>query len=67
MEPRTKKLILVLCTVPFLILYAGLVLAIWDFLPDNRLINLVFFVVAGTIWAFPLKPVMGWANKPVDG
>ncbi|MEM1379656.1 MAG: DUF2842 domain-containing protein [Pseudomonadota bacterium] len=64
MEPSTKKLILALACVPFLVLYAGLALAIWDWLPENRLVDLVFFILAGTAWAFPLKPVMGWANSP---
>lgn len=64
MEPRTKKLILALGVIPFLTLYAGLALFIWDKLPENQLVDLVFFIAAGTAWAFPLKPVMGWANAP---
>lgn len=64
MDPRQKKLIFALAFFPFLVLYMGLVLFIWDQLPDNRLIELVFFIAAGTVWAFPLKPVMMWMNRP---
>ncbi|MEM9840929.1 MAG: DUF2842 domain-containing protein [Pseudomonadota bacterium] len=64
MEPRTKKLILALSVIPFLLLYVGICLWVWDMLPENGFIDFVFFIAAGIAWAFPLKPVMGWANKP---
>ena len=62
MAPRQKKLIIALLTGPFLLLYAGLCLWIYDMLPQNRLLELVYFVFVGTVWAFPLKPVMFWMN-----
>jgi hypothetical protein len=64
MNTRDKKLLFALGFVPFLILYMGAALFLWDQLPDSRLLELVFFIVAGTLWAFPLKPVMQWMNKP---
>lgn len=67
MHPRQKKLILVLSAVPFLVLYAGLALTIYDLMPKQKILELVYFFVAGTAWAFPLKPVMKWANSPIDG
>mgnify|MGYP006266582517 CR=1 FL=1 len=67
MEPRTKKLIVVTGAVPFLLLYAGVALALWDALPESRVVDFIFFLVAGTLWAFPLKPVMIWANTPAPG
>ncbi len=64
MDPRQKKLILVLGFLPALIIYMGLVLAISDRIPDHWLVQLLFYIVAGTIWAFPMKPVMAWVNSP---
>lgn len=66
MHPRQKKLIIVLAAPVFLLVYVILALALWDHLPDHWLAQLVFCVIVGTIWAFPLKPVFIWANRPVD-
>lgn len=66
MEPRHKKLIFALGVMPFLLVYCGLVLWIWDSLPDNRVLELIFFILAGTVWAFPLKPLMQWMTRPKD-
>ena len=63
MAPRQKKLIVALLTSPFLLLYAGLCLWIYDLLPQNRILELVYFIFVGTVWAFPLKPVMLWMNR----
>jgi hypothetical protein len=64
MPPRTKKLLIVLAFPVFLLLYAGAVLAIADHVPNHWFVQLVFYITAGTVWAFPLKPVMLWANRP---
>lgn len=66
LRPRQKKLILVLCFLPALIIYMGVALAVADFLPGNWFIQLVYFVFVGSVWAFPLKPVFGWANYDPD-
>lgn len=66
MPTRQRKLILVLLFVPFLVIYTGLVLVIADHIPSNWLIQLVFYVVAGTLWAFPLKPILKWVNGVYD-
>jgi hypothetical protein len=63
MQPRQKKLIVALATVPFLVVYMGLVVSLRDFLPDSRLLDFVYYIVAGIAWAFPLKPVMLWMNR----
>ncbi len=64
MEPRQKKLIAAIGIMPALMLYVGLVLFVADFIPDHWATDLVFYIVAGTAWAFPLKPVFIWMNKP---
>ena len=63
MHPRRKKLIAVLALPWLMLLYVGAVLAIADHLPDHWAVYLVFYLIAGTAWAFPLKPVMAWINR----
>lgn len=64
MNPRQKKLIIVLATPFFLLGYIILALALSDHVPDQWFLQLVFYVVIGTVWAFPIKPVFVWANTP---
>lgn len=60
---RMKKLILVLGFMPALLIYVGGVLALADHVPAHWLVQLVFYIVAGTAWAFPLKPLFAWVNR----
>ena len=66
LQPRTKKLIGLIIFLPALLVYAGVVVTIADFLPRHWAIELVYYVFAGVAWAFPLKPVMQWMNRPVE-
>ncbi|WOI52471.1 DUF2842 domain-containing protein [Parvularcula sp. LCG005] len=66
MKPRQKKLIIALGVVPFLVVYAGLCVWISDYLPDHWLVRLIYYIFVGTVWAFPLKPVMKWMNHDPD-
>lgn len=66
LTPSTKKLIGLALFLPALLVYMGLVVTIADFLPQHWAVFLVYYLVAGTVWAFPLKPVMGWMNKPAE-
>ena len=34
-----------------------------DLLPDNRLVELAYFVVAGTFWFIPILPLIYWMNR----
>ena len=63
MTPRLKKLILVLAAFPVMLMYIGAMVWLADKVPGHWLAQLVFYIVAGTVWAFPLKPVFGWANS----
>ncbi|MEM9809657.1 MAG: DUF2842 domain-containing protein [Pseudomonadota bacterium] len=67
MKSRQKKLIAVLAIMPALTLYMGLVLFVADWIPDHWALDLLFYMVAGTIWAFPLKPVFAWINHEPEG
>ncbi len=64
MHPRQKKLILVLAAPVFLLLYVMFALALSEYVPKHWMFQLVFYILAGTLWAFPLKPVFIWANTP---
>ncbi len=63
MQPRIKKMIGIILFLPALLIYFGLVVTISDYVPRNLLVQLVFYIIAGTIWAFPLKPLIMWMNK----
>lgn len=64
MQPSTKKMIGMMAFAPALLLYVGLVLWVADRLPDHWAVHLAYYVVVGTAWAFPLKPVFAWMNRP---
>ena len=66
MHPRQKKLIAVLAFGPAMLLYIGAVLLVADRLPEHWAVYLAFYLVAGTLWAFPLKPVFAWINREPD-
>lgn len=66
MNARTRKAIGCFVLLAYLAIYAGL--AAWagvmlmPVLPQWA--ELVFYVVAGIIWVFPLKPLFTWMNRP---
>ena len=37
--------------------------ALFEHLPDNRLIHLAYFAIAGLAWGLPLMPLMSWMGK----
>ena len=45
---------------PYLAVYVTAAVIVADFLPDHWLVNLAYFAIAGTAWAFPLKRLMTW-------
>ncbi|MCI5043393.1 MAG: DUF2842 domain-containing protein [Aquisalinus sp.] len=66
LDPSLKKLIGLLVFLPAFLLYIGLVVTVSDYLPQHWAILGIYFVIAGTVWAFPLKPLMLWMNKPAS-
>ncbi|MBI1394219.1 MAG: DUF2842 domain-containing protein [Alphaproteobacteria bacterium] len=64
MEPRVKKLIGLGLMLPYLVIYIVLAVMAADWLPDHWAIDLAYFAVAGTAWAFPLKRLMNWMAAP---
>ena len=63
MNARTRKLIGGLGILAFLAAYVIAVVNLGDHLPDNKLVKLAYFVIAGTLWGAPLIPLITWMNR----
>jgi hypothetical protein len=66
MNPRLKKFIGTLVMVVFVILYALIVMAIAPRIVGpgtSKIVELVFYLVAGLAWALPLMPLIRWMEK----
>jgi membrane protein implicated in regulation of membrane protease activity len=35
-----------------------------EVIPGHWAVQLVYYVIAGTVWAFPLRPLLQWMNRP---
>jgi len=66
MPPRQKKFIgmIILLIGFFMYLIAAITLA--DYLPSNRILQIVYFAIAGILWIFPVKHLMVWMNSEPD-
>jgi Trk-type K+ transport system membrane component len=65
---RLRKFIGGIGILVFLAAWIWVFTSLYDFLPDNRAVQLIYFVVAGLGWGLPLMPLMSWmgkADKPV--
>ncbi|MEO1101605.1 MAG: DUF2842 domain-containing protein [Pseudomonadota bacterium] len=59
-----RKPIAMIATILFLIVWAVAAATIGSAITDwPQLVQLVFYVVAGIGWVFPLKPLMAWMNS----
>ncbi len=63
MTARTRKAIGSLLILIFLLGYIILVVNIADRLPDQKLIRLAYYLIAGTAWGAPLIPLITWMNR----
>ena len=63
MGTRTRKAIGSAAILLFLLFYVGLAGWIGDKLPNQWLVKLVFYAVAGTAWGAPLIPLLSWMNR----
>lgn len=62
MSARLKKLIGLFILLPAIALYLFAAAALADVLPDRRFIKLVYFIVAGIVWAPPMRYLILWMN-----
>lgn len=63
MPARIRKLIGGVGIVVFLVAYACLASMLFDHLPNQPLVRLVYMAVAGIGWGVPLIPLIQWMNR----
>jgi hypothetical protein len=66
MPPRVRKLIGSVLLIAFVCLYAltAMTIAAAHLPGTSGLVQLVFFVIAGTLWIIPAALLVGWMQKP---
>lgn len=62
MTPRIKKLVGLFILLPGIAVYLTAAMILADRVPDIWLLKLVYFLVAGLVWAFPARYLMRWVN-----
>ncbi len=63
MSRRLRKAVGGLAMLAFLILYVAVAVTIAGYLPANRAIQMIYFIVAGVAWGAPLIPLIFWMEK----
>ncbi len=63
MKPRVKKLLGLAVLLPAVTIYFFAAAALSEVLPANTLIKTAYFIVAGVVWAFPVKYLIFWMNS----
>lgn len=63
MNARVRKGLGSLAVVAFLLVYTVAAVTLAGHLPNNRAVHLVYFVVAGVAWIFPLFPLLAWMEN----
>ncbi len=65
MDNRSRKAVGCFALLAYLAVYAALAasLGVWlaPFLPTWA--ELIFYLIAGIVWIFPLKPLFAWMNR----
>ncbi len=63
MTARVRKLIGLIGILVFVTAYAVVASKIADHLPDNLLVQTLFYVVVGLAWGLPILPLIRWMNS----
>lgn len=63
MGARTRKFIGLIAILAFLAAYVVAATLIADLLPEGRLVELAYYVIAGTFWFLPIVPLLYWMNR----
>lgn len=59
-----RKFITMLILTTYIVLYTAAAATVGGMLVERpKWIQLIYFVIAGVIWVFPLKPLMDWAKR----
>lgn len=63
MTPRLRRLVAAVATLAFLAFWVWGAISLSTRLPDNFVLELLFYAVAGTCWGLPLFPLLKWAER----
>ena len=63
MPPRVRKLVGSAGVLVFLGFYIWAAVAVAERLPDDTIVQLVYFAVVGTAWGLPLFPLIAWVQR----
>lgn len=63
MGARARKFVGMLAILAFMAFWIWAAVGVGQFVPSFWLVQLVYYVVAGTVWAFPLIPLVKWMNR----
>jgi len=66
MNMRLRKAVGCFALLAYIAIYAALAATLGAYLLPMLPFwaELAFYVIAGIIWIFPLKPLFGWMNRP---
>lgn len=62
MNPRVKKLIALAIMLPAIMIYFFAAAALGEYVPDFWLLKVIYYIIAGLAWAFPIRILLLWAN-----
>ncbi len=63
MSARIRKAIGSAIIVAFMLAYIAVAASIGGRMPDQWLVRLAFYLIAGTGWSLPLIPLVIWMNR----
>ena len=63
MSSRIRKAVGGLGMLVFLAVYAAAAVTLAGHLPENRFIQMAYFIVAGIAWGLPIVPLIYWMEK----
>ncbi len=64
MGARGRRAIGALAIIAFAIVYVAIAATLADHLPQNDWVQLIYFLLVGTLWGVPLFPLLRWAGRP---
>jgi hypothetical protein len=63
MSARLRKLIGLFGILAFLLVYMGVVAGLASHVPQHGPWQLIFLVLAGTLWGVPILPLITWMSR----
>jgi len=65
MSPSARKALGSFALIAYMLVFIGFAAVLGERVLANTpwWVALIYFVIAGVIWAAPLKPLFGWMNK----